>query len=121
MKHSTGTPTKIEAKRKDAIKDIAVCVCCRLRSRIVHLSPHGYVDVHHLLKGNKRIGHMHTIGLCVWHHRGHTLDGYNRIQMQALYGHSLAHGSKPFREQFGSDEDLLALQDEMLDPALCVR
>lgn len=116
MKHSTGTPTKIEAKRMDTIKDIAICMCCQQRKLLASA-----VEVHHLLSGNKRMGHMFTVGLCVWHHRGIPMYGYTRRQMREIYGDSLAEGSKIFRAQFGSDMDLLAIQDEMLDPALCVR
>lgn len=114
MKHSTGKPTKKESKRMDAIKDASICVCCKQR-RLMSC----YVEVHHLLSGNKRMGHMFTIGLCPWHHRGVPMYGYKRRQMQEIYGDSLAHGSKPFHELFGSDMDLLEMQNGMLDESLC--
>lgn len=40
--------------------------------------------------------------------------------MRLEYGHSLADGSKPFRKQFGSDAELLAYQDAMLDSSMCM-
>lgn len=114
MKHSTGTPTKAEAKRMDTIKEMAICMCCRQRKLLA-----SYVEVHHLLSGGKRMGHMFTVGLCVWHHRAVPMYGYKRAQMREIYGDSLAEGSKIFRAQFGSDMDLLAMQNELLDESLC--
>jgi len=114
MKHSTGNPTKSEAKRMDTIKDASECVCCKKRKLLS-----SYVEIHHLLSGNKRMGHMFTVGLCPWHHRGVPMYGYTRRQMQEIYGDSLAHGSKIFRAQFGSDMDLLEMQNEVLDESLC--
>lgn len=113
MKHSTGTPTKDEAMRMDYIKTASICMCCRqLKPHPDLIMPYA-VEVHHLLKGNKRMGHRFTVGLCVWHHRGIPMYGKSRRQMIEIYGHSLADGSKPFRAQFGSDEDLLAMQDNL--------
>lgn len=108
MRHSTGTPTKAEAERMAAIKS-GPCVCCHMRGQ-------GSVwpDVHHLLSGNRRRGHQFTIGLCAWHHRGFVAAPYSRQWMTERLGPSLAHGSKPFRAEFGSDDELLAYQDRLL-------
>lgn len=114
MKHSTGTPTKTEARRMDTIKELGECMCCKQRGMIGH-----YIEVHHLLSGNKRRGHLYTVGLCPWHHRGVPMYGYKKADMICIYGHSLAHGSKPFRRMFGSDDYLLWMQNEMLDADLC--
>ena len=108
MKHSTGTPTKAEAARMDAIKD-GPCVCC-YQLKLASYCP----EVHHLLSGNKRRGHLFTVGLCAWHHRGITVDGHTRGTMTALYGPSLALGSKPFHAHFGSDDELLEYQNYLL-------
>lgn len=56
-------------------------------------------DAHHLLNGGRRISHMHTIGLCAWHHRG-VGDGA---------GPSLAKNKREFHETYGDDEHLLWL------------
>lgn len=119
MKHSTGNRTKAEQARFDQMKEMGQCVAC------YQLGIHGwgYIEIHHLLSGNKRIGHMATVSLCQWHHRGvwesgfdHKQESYFRsIEKYAgLYGPSLAHGSKPFRAKFGSDMELLALQNALL-------
>jgi hypothetical protein len=109
MKHSTGTPTKAEDARMAAIKD-GPCVCCYLL-RLPSYCP----EIHHLLSGNKRRGHLYTVGLCSWHHRQVTHEGWTAATMQAGFGPSLAAGSKPFHAAFGSDEDLLALQNSLIE------
>ena len=98
----------------DTIKELGMCVCCKQLGMISH-----YVEVHHLLSGNKRRGHLYTVGLCQWHHRGVLYDGIRKQDMITKYGFSLADGSKPFRRMFGSDDYLLWLQNEMLDAELC--
>ena len=108
MKHSTSSPTKAEAARMDAIK-AGVCIACDQRG-IVSRFP----DVHHLLSGNRRRGHTATIGLCPWHHRGYVSQPGWHARMRADFGPSLAEGSKPFHAAFGSDDELLALQDQMI-------
>ena len=115
MRHSTGTPTKAEARRMDTIKNDVVCVCCDQLGLIS-----SYVEIHHILSGNRRIGHLATVGLCPWHHRGIPFEGHTKASMRLEYGHSLADGSKPFRKQFGSDAELLAYQDAMLDSSMCM-
>lgn len=109
MKHSTNTPTRAESARMSAIKD-GPCVCCEQIGM-----PSYCPEIHHLLSGNKRRGHRFTVGLCAWHHRSVLADGYTKSSMTAIYGPSLADGSKPFREKFGSDDELLAIQDQLLE------
>lgn len=109
MKHSTGNPTKAESARMAAIKD-GPCVCCHQR-RLPSYCP----EIHHLLSGNKRRGHRYTVGLCAWHHRAVALEGWTAAAMRGLYGPSLADGSKPFHAEFGSDDALLALQDQLIE------
>lgn len=110
MKHSTGKPTKAEQARFDRMKDMGQCVACYQRG----IHGRGYVEIHHLLSGNRRIGHMATVSLCPWHHRGVVTDGASRSDMDCWFGPSLANGSKPFRAEFGSDKELLDLQNALL-------
>jgi len=46
------------------------------------------------------------------------LEDINRSGDSIIRG--LAEGSKPFRGQFGSDAELLAYQDAMLDSSMCM-
>lgn len=106
MKHSTKKATPAEVGRFEKLQLLG-CIACRML-RVNGRS----AEIHHLLSGNKRRGHEYTIPLCGYHHRGVT----NLSKAQALdaYGPSLADGSKPFHERFGSDEFLLDKTNELL-------
>lgn len=106
--HSTGKPTKTEAARMDAIK-AGPCVCCHQRG-LFSWAP----EIHHLLRGGRRIGHEATVGLCAWHHRSVITFGCTGAEMRDHFGPSLNEGSKPFHAQFGTDDELLAIQDALL-------
>jgi hypothetical protein len=103
--------TKAEQDRFDRIKAGPCLACLQLG---FDLSGQGLVEVHHLLSGGRRRGHMFTIGLCVWSHRGEPFWGCTHAEMRNHYGPSLAEGSKPFHEAFGSDEELLLMQNRLL-------
>lgn len=103
--------TKAEQVRFDAIK-AGPCIACIQRG--IDLSGMGLVEVHHLLSGGRRIGHMATIGLCIWSHRAVVFDFHSHAEMREHYGPSLAEGSRPFHREFGSDDDLLAEQDRLI-------
>lgn len=114
---STTTPTREEADRIERCKSGA-CVACAIRAASVpdFRGWHGG-DYHHLLSGGRRRGHMFGVCLCGWHHRGLLDWGWTHQEMRDYFGPSLAEGSKPFHETFGSDEALLAKQSELLGEA----
>lgn len=107
---STGTPTRAQQARFDAIREVG-CIACRMRGLA------RFAEIHHLTvggrHGQKRRGHDATIGLCPWHHRGENTSGER--DPAALYGPSYAHQPRAFRETFGSDEALLAMQNELIE------
>lgn len=109
MKHSTGKPNKLEQARFTKLKEMGICMAC------YQLGAKGnqYIEIHHLLIGNKRIGHMATVSLCPWHHRG-IAEYLTAPETEASIGPSLANGSKPFRAMFGTDKELLDMQNEFL-------
>jgi hypothetical protein len=109
MNHSTRKPTAAQAKRLASIKTIG-CIACRQRGILGVLA-----DAHHLLKGGRRIGHDATIALCPWHHRAMPFgDWLDHATCRRLLGPSLAEGSKPFHAAFGSDAELLEIQNGLL-------
>lgn len=113
---STGKATPAQVQRFDAIKDLG-CVAC-LSLGFPNVPP----DIHHLIDGNERIGHDHTIGLCEWHHRGIPLNGMSTKACTDLFGPSLRHhGAKPFRERFGTDAELLKMQNALLERMEAIR
>lgn len=72
------------------------------------------VERHHTLSGGIRRGHAFTFGNCVWHHRALMLPGYVTSSMTARYGPSLAKGSKPFHQVYGSDDSMIEMQTAIL-------
>lgn len=52
--------------------------------------------------------------LCHWHEDGTTDEGETPPRMRMLYGPSLMDGSKTFRNHYGTDAELLELQERML-------
>lgn len=104
-----------ESARMSAIKDLGRCMACE-SLRAVGLSgcDGEGVDVHHVKSGNMRRGHMYTLGLCIWHHRRYPFEGNTCKEMVVLFGPSLLDGGKAFAEVFGSDEELLDRQNQLL-------
>ena len=82
------------------------CVACRLDGFLNRC-----IQVHHLniggKAGQKRRGHDFTIPLCPWHHQGQDTG--------ICLGPSLALESRKFRERYGSDDDLLAMTNSLLE------
>jgi len=87
---------KIEREWMARIVDLH-CVACRQDG---HQSP---ASVHHIVQGNRRLGHLFTLPLCYAHHQG---DGR---------GVPSVHFSKrTFVARYGSELELLAaLQVEL--------
>lgn len=112
MRHSTGKPTKAEQARFDAMKEQGVCIACMLRGAQPDYQQH--IEIHHLLSGNRRIGHLATVSLCVYHHRGIPPFGWGDAEAREHLGPSLAKGSRPFRAEFGTDLELLSIQNDLL-------
>lgn len=110
---STDKPTMEEAMRFEHIKAIG-CLACLLGG----LRP-PTPEVHHLTQtgrhGHKRRGHRYTIGICPWHHRGVPPKGMNERQALAARGPSYQLQAKAFRERYGQDDSLLALQDQLIE------
>jgi hypothetical protein len=98
-------------RRFDRIRGIG-CLACRLRGWF------NLPDVHHLNlaghAGQRRLGDEQTIGLCPYHHRGVPLAPLNEAQCRRILGPSLHAEPVEFRQAFGSDEHLLAWQNELI-------
>jgi len=85
------------------------CIACAAGKRVTCAQ----VEVHHLLSGNRRRGHLFTIPLCPWHHRADH-GGWGIKFMEQAVGPSLARTSKKFRAEYGSDDELLGATNLML-------
>lgn len=68
----------------------------------------------HKKSGNIRRGHKFGFASCDWHHQGLISCGWNHAHMRRHFGPSLTDGSRLFHETYGSDDELIALQDKLL-------
>lgn len=101
--------------RDFAIREIG-CLMCRLMKKRPLAT-----EKHHLLStglhGNgKRRGEKATIGGCGYHHRGAAAVGtaMARSLKEQGYGPSLADEPRAFRARFGTDDELLELQNKLI-------
>jgi hypothetical protein len=78
--------------------------------------------VHHIVEGGKRLGHQFTLYLSPWFHQGQPPMVIRRgepkqlSQDQAthLYGPSLELDRLAFEARFGTQRELLAMQDDLI-------
>lgn len=84
------------------------CICCK--SYGIH---NEWVQIHHIIDGNKRMGHQFTIPLCYWHHEGVPPEGLTKQETQDKVGPSLK-SKKLFNEVFGSEILLLEYTNDFL-------
>lgn len=108
---SFGSGKPISPVQRESFAEIKSgrCVACWRRG-IVTIG----CDANHMLSGSRRIGHDASYALCKWHHSAHPDEGETPPRMRMLYGPSLMCGSKTFRAVYGTDDELLALQEQML-------
>jgi len=111
---STGKPTQREAERIVACKEGRCIACVVWSQKKPWVIPVYGCDYHHLKSGNIRRGHRYGIGLCAWHHRGIPHAGMLPKHCAIVHGPSLMDGSRKFHETYGSDDELLAMQDELI-------
>ena len=96
-----------------------VCVPCYVwaRNGNMPLSDVARISQYdHSKSGNIRRGHGKGFASCLWHHQGRLEqpDCWTHAAMRAHFGPSLMDGSRLFHETYGSDDELIALQDELL-------
>lgn len=108
-----GAPQKRATAERYARLRLIGCLCCRLNQLQGRAVTGQWPEIHHLNAGGQpgsaRRGDRFTIPLCAWHHRG-----VGPTRNTDAYGPSFARGTKPFREVYGSDDDLLALADRLI-------
>jgi hypothetical protein len=102
--------TKAHKERFAAIKSLG-CLACRKLGLAMFCGP---IEAHHLLSGGRRMGHDKTIPLGSWHHRGIPWLTFSAKEMAEAFGPSLRLQSKLFHATFGSDDELLAEINEMI-------
>jgi hypothetical protein len=109
--------TPAESARVVAAKWDFGCVPCLVWARAGNMPLADVAMVceyDHKKSGNIRRGHRFGYAACPWHHRQVVADGWNHAHMRSHFGPSLMDGSRLFRETYGDDDFLIALQDELL-------
>lgn len=92
-KPGKGAPTKEEREWLDAIVAYG-CIACRMDGQ-----PPRPTAVHHILRGGRRMGHLHSLPLCDpgHHQQGQQLGLVSRHPWKAK-----------FEQRYGTEEELLA-------------
>lgn len=108
MRSKAKPATAAQSDRMGKIKRLG-CLCCR------RLNRYTFAEADHQVSAGKRLGHDATVGLCCWHHRAVPLQGMTHGMCREILGPSKAEGTKPFRARWGSDEELLAEQNRLLE------
>ena len=90
MSRNQPRPTKEEAQRMKIIKAMG----CMLTW--AKFGEKKYAEVHHIVKGGKRLGHWYTIPLTPWYNQKTCEPGKTESEMRAKYGASVKDGSKAF-------------------------
>lgn len=94
------------------IREIGCLACLKLKLG------YRFPEVHHLnlggKAGQKRRGDVCTIGLCGWHHQAHVPQDMTFRATVLLLGPSLKLHSRAFRQKFGTDDELLRVQDRLI-------
>ena len=90
---------KAELDYHNKIRDLG-CIVCKL-----HFKLHSECDVHHLVSGSRRKGHMEAIGLCPTHHRA----GINNE-----FAVSRHPWKREFESRYGTEQELLYITRELI-------
>lgn len=77
------------------------CIVCHLHHGVTTLA-----EVHHLKQGDRRMGHLHSIGLCARHHRGGADEGPFISRHPWL---------KRFEAAYGTEAELLEQQKAIVE------
>jgi len=109
MHHSTGKANAEQVERWRIASELG-CVPCILDGRFGEPP-----DIQHVVTGGRRVGHDATYACCPWHHRGITKNGLNERQMEAAFGPSLARSRRQYHARYGSEAELLAAQNALVD------
>lgn len=96
------TPT--ESMRMSSMKQQG-CIACIKEGIIAKDSP---LEIHHLLSGGIRLGHLFTVCLCKHHHRG------SNVHNEILSGPSLAKNKREFERRYGRPQQLMDYQQIIL-------
>jgi hypothetical protein len=99
--------TKAERKRMDQFRDVG-CIPCRIEGK------YRPTTVQHVVTCGRREGHGATYGSCEWHHQGIPVLGKSVAELTELLGPSLALDAREFHKRYGTEGQLVAMQNLLL-------
>jgi hypothetical protein len=105
-----------DLRRYEKLRDIG-CIACRIKGYTI---PCGPVEIHHLVdKGYRRLsgGNQATIPLSSWHHRGEPIIDHSVTWMRSMFGPSMRLESREFTKVYGTQRELLARVNAILEHA----
>jgi hypothetical protein len=85
------------------------CIPCLLENFL-----NAHAEIHHIVDQAYRKGDHRSYGNCSWHHRGIPWDGLQAHDMEPRIGPSMRLNSKAYHDRYGSELDLLQVQDFVL-------
>lgn len=110
--------TRAESALVDAAKQAdQPCVACLVWAEAGNMPLEDVAvcgDWNHAKSGNVRRGHGKGWKGCGWHHRGLVADRWTRTAIRQHFGPSLMDGSRLFHATYGTDDQLIARQRELL-------
>lgn len=112
MHSPIGKANKEEVERFQHIYDLG-CLPCRLTGIVEQPC-----QIQHVLCGGRRVSHKHSYGSCPWHHVGEPLQGLTTQETYRMLGPSFKLHKKEFVERFGTEEELIEMQDILLEKYL---
>lgn len=104
MHRNMARPNAGEAARIKLIMSMS-CAVCALHGDVSKRS----LELHHIVRGSRRMGHWYTLQLCRGHHQGHW-DSRNPQSAPV----SIADGRKAFRAAHGGYDDLQIWQRQQV-------
>ena len=109
MKSSLPSPTKAQLERWRVMQELG-CVACQMNG-VVGVP----ADIHHVLSGGRRISHSHVLALCPYHHRSVKPDTkLTTVRFKEIYGPALDANPKEFQQRYGTQQELLEIQEALI-------
>jgi Recombination enhancement, RecA-dependent nuclease len=104
---------KADAKRLEIIHRLP-CMACVKEGQ----AQPNRTEAHHVVSQSYRKhsgGHQATLPLCSWHHRSEPIMGQSKTEMGFIYGPSLETSKAFFVKRYGTELDLLANIDKVIN------
>lgn len=110
MRSPLGPPSHAQQARFRIIYQLG-CLPCTLDG---HMNVP--CQVHHVLRGQRRVSHDHTYGNCPWHHNGERIGWAQQLPFCELDKRrpSLARTPRAYHERYGPEDFLVLVQNQLI-------